>query len=150
MLETSYIPFCNTCNDRHCSDVSYIGCMFLSCHVRVLEWIYSQYIPDCQLTPCSKQARYFQLYFILLYHSTSSLFNVLSMAFNNRSALGKSYPVVIDISWNWVTNVFQLFISKIKLRNSFFFQVTVATFIACGSCWIFYHTTNKTRFLSRS
>ena len=34
------------------------NCMFLSCHVRVSEWIYTLYFPECQGTPCSKQARY--------------------------------------------------------------------------------------------
>ena len=33
-------------------------CMFLSCHVRVSEWIYTLYLPECQGTPCSKQVRY--------------------------------------------------------------------------------------------
>ena len=33
-------------------------CMFLSCHVRVSEWIHTLYLPECQGTPCSKQARY--------------------------------------------------------------------------------------------
>ena len=32
--------------------------MFLSCHVRVSEWICTLYLPECQGTPCSKQARY--------------------------------------------------------------------------------------------
>ena len=32
-------------------------CMFLSCHVRVSEWIQSLQLPECQGTPCSKQAR---------------------------------------------------------------------------------------------
>ena len=31
--------------------------MFLSCHVRVSEWIHTLYLPECQGTPCSKQAR---------------------------------------------------------------------------------------------
>ena len=35
--------------------------MFLSCHVRVSEWIYFLYLHDCQGTPCSKQARYLSL-----------------------------------------------------------------------------------------
>ena len=37
------------------------GCMLLSCHVRVLEWIYTLLLPECQGTPCSKQARYLKL-----------------------------------------------------------------------------------------
>ena len=32
-------------------------CMFLSCHVRVSEWIHTLSLPECQGTPCSKQAR---------------------------------------------------------------------------------------------
>ena len=32
-------------------------CAFLSCHVRVSEWIHTLYLPECQGTPCSKQAR---------------------------------------------------------------------------------------------
>ena len=31
--------------------------MFLSCHVRVSEWIHTLSLPECQGTPCSKQAR---------------------------------------------------------------------------------------------
>ena len=31
--------------------------MFLSCHVRVSEWIHILYLSECQGTPCSKQAR---------------------------------------------------------------------------------------------
>ena len=31
--------------------------MFLSCHVRLSEWIHTLYLPECQGTPCSKQAR---------------------------------------------------------------------------------------------
>ena len=27
-------------------------CMFLSCHVRVSEWIHAQYLPDCQGSLC--------------------------------------------------------------------------------------------------
>ena len=34
-----------------------IECMFLSCHVRVWEWIHTLQLPECQGTPCSKQAR---------------------------------------------------------------------------------------------
>ena len=33
-------------------------CMFLSCHVRISEWIYILELPEYQGTPCSKQARY--------------------------------------------------------------------------------------------
>ena len=32
-------------------------CMFLSCHVRISEWIHTLYLPECQGTPCSNQAR---------------------------------------------------------------------------------------------
>ena len=32
-------------------------CMFMSCHVGVSEWIHTPWFPECQGTPCSKQAR---------------------------------------------------------------------------------------------
>ena len=35
-------------------------CMFLSFQFRVLEWIYSWQLPECQGIPCSKQARYWK------------------------------------------------------------------------------------------
>ena len=34
------------------------NCMFLLCHMQVLELIYSLLLPECQGTPCSKQTRY--------------------------------------------------------------------------------------------
>ena len=36
-------------------------CMFLSCHVRVWEWIHTLPLPECQGTPCSKQAPYLNI-----------------------------------------------------------------------------------------
>ena len=36
---------------------SYCHCMFLSCPVRVSEWIHTIQLPACQGTPCSKQVR---------------------------------------------------------------------------------------------
>ena len=33
-------------------------CMFLSFHVRVSEWHHTLQLPECQGTPCSRQARY--------------------------------------------------------------------------------------------
>ena len=32
--------------------------MLLSCHVHVLEWIYTLYVPEYQVTTCSKQTQY--------------------------------------------------------------------------------------------
>ena len=31
------------------------NCMFLSCHVRIAEWIHALYLSECQGTTCSKQ-----------------------------------------------------------------------------------------------
>ena len=36
-------------------------CMFLSCHVRVWQWIHTLQLPECQGTPCSKQAPYLKI-----------------------------------------------------------------------------------------
>ena len=45
-------------NHYHVSYISYLDCMLLSCRVRVSEWIHTLFLPKCQGTPCSKQARY--------------------------------------------------------------------------------------------
>ena len=37
------------------------NCMFLLCHVRVSEWIYTLRLPECQGAPCLKQARYLKI-----------------------------------------------------------------------------------------
>ena len=34
-----------------------VSCMLLSCHVHVSERIHALQLPECQGTPCSKQAR---------------------------------------------------------------------------------------------
>ena len=36
-------------------------CVFLSCYVRVWEWIHTLQLPECQGTPCSKQAPYLKI-----------------------------------------------------------------------------------------
>ena len=36
-------------------------CMLLSCHVRVLESIYTLELPECQRTPCLKKMKYRKL-----------------------------------------------------------------------------------------
>ena len=35
--------------------------MFLSCQVRIWEWIHTLQLPECQGTPCSKQASYLKI-----------------------------------------------------------------------------------------
>ena len=41
-------------------------CMLLSYHVRVLEWIHTLQFPECQGTPCSKQAPYLKIKWLQL------------------------------------------------------------------------------------
>ena len=36
-------------------------CVFLSCHVRVWEWIHTLQLPECQGTNCSNQAPYLKI-----------------------------------------------------------------------------------------
>ena len=36
-------------------------CMFLSCHVRVWQWIHTLQLPECQGTPSSKQVPYLKI-----------------------------------------------------------------------------------------
>ena len=33
-------------------------CMLLSCHLRIIDWIYTLYLSECQETPCSNQGSY--------------------------------------------------------------------------------------------
>ena len=35
-----------------------VDCMFLSCHVRVSQYIYTLFLPECQGTPSSKKGQY--------------------------------------------------------------------------------------------
>ena len=41
-------------------------CMFLSCQVHVSEWIHTLQLPECQRTPCSKQAKDLQFKWLQL------------------------------------------------------------------------------------
>ena len=41
-------------------------CMFLSCHVRISEWIHTLYLPEWQGTPCLKQAQYLKFKWLQL------------------------------------------------------------------------------------
>ena len=51
-------------------------CMFLSCHVRVSEWIHTLWLPGCQGTPCSKQARNLKFN---AFQSESALYSCLNV-----------------------------------------------------------------------
>ena len=41
-------------------------CVFLSCHVRVWEWIHTLQMPECQGTHCSKEAPYLKIKWLQL------------------------------------------------------------------------------------
>ena len=43
------------------------NCMFLSCHLRVLEWIHTLQLCKCQGTLCSKHARYLKFKWLQRY-----------------------------------------------------------------------------------
>ena len=43
---------------RTCRQTLEFVYMFLSCHVCFSEWIHTLQLPECQGTPCSKQAQY--------------------------------------------------------------------------------------------
>ena len=42
---------------KHFFEIGSLVYMFLSCHIRVSKWIHTLWLPECQGTPCSKQAR---------------------------------------------------------------------------------------------
>ena len=56
----SILKFCPypVSSPKHSFKYKMIDCMFLSCHVRISEWIHTLYLPECQGTPCSKQVWY--------------------------------------------------------------------------------------------
>ena len=66
-----------------CVEITYLygalDCAFLSCHIRMLEWIYTLQLPQCQGTSCSKQALYLKFkwlqIFSYFFDSTQKLFN---------------------------------------------------------------------------
>ena len=47
--------------ERNCVVGTYLNgafdSIFLSCHLRVSEWIHTLYLPECQRTPCSKKGQ---------------------------------------------------------------------------------------------
>ena len=49
-------------------------CILLSCHVRISEWIYTLYLSECQVTPCSKQAQYLSPVAVALVSNVISVF----------------------------------------------------------------------------
>ena len=41
-------------------------CILFSCHVRISEWIYTIYLPECHGTPSSKQVRFLEIKWLQL------------------------------------------------------------------------------------
>ena len=39
----------------------FLDCVYLSCHTRVIEWIYTLLLPEYQGTPCSKQVQHLKV-----------------------------------------------------------------------------------------
>ena len=48
-------------------------CMSLSCHIRVSEWIHTLWLPECQGSRCSKQARNLQVEWLQLESNPETL-----------------------------------------------------------------------------
>ena len=91
-------------------------CMFSSCQVRISEWIHTLLLPECQGTPCSKQARYLKLF----------VYELSGCGFESRC----SHFIISDFIWlklvlySWYLLTF----SKVHLFCIF---VSSATFAFC-------------------
>ena len=48
-------------------------CMFLTCHVRVSQWIHTLQLPECQRTPYSKQTQNLKFKWMQLHSNLESL-----------------------------------------------------------------------------
>ena len=69
-------------------------CMFLSCHVRVSEWIHTLYLPEFQGTPCTKQARILKFKWLQLIRTHNHL--VHKRTLNHLAKLAKWLSCVVS------------------------------------------------------
>ena len=77
-----------------------LDCMFLSCHVHISEWIHTLYLPECQGTPCSKQAQY--LKFKWLQRDLNPNHLVRKRTLNQLAKLAKWWRLSLRIKWLYV------------------------------------------------
>ena len=89
-------------------------CMFLSCHVRISEWIHTPWFPVCQETPCSKQARNLKFKWLQLDSNHNHL--VRKRLLNHlakQASLAKWLSVRLRTKWLWV----RVQLQSLKYRN---------------------------------
>ena len=77
--------------------------MFLSCHERVSEWIHTLQLPECQRTPCLKQAQSLKFKWLQLDSIQNHL--VRKWTLNH---LAKWLSVCLQTKWFWVRVQLQL------------------------------------------
>ena len=70
------------------------GCMFLSYHLRVSEWIHTLYLLECQGTPCSKQAQYLKFKWLQQHSNLQHL--VPKRTLNHLAKLAKWLRIVMS------------------------------------------------------
>ena len=107
--------------------------MLFSCHVRISEWIDTLYLPECQGTPCSKQARYLKFNasnvprnasYLSLYrrlqkkHAQKVHYVIIMISFYVVSQL--TFNLLVSEVWVWPYDRFlhewQIFISIFKIN----------------------------------
>ena len=98
-------------------------CMFLSCHVRISEWIYTPYLPECQGTPCSKQARYLKFKWLQLDSNPQLLSSWIIV--NISTFCWRTWQNVSDYKTRLLSNIrfFVFFIKCIFLESASSFFV---------------------------
>ena len=85
-----------------------LDCMLLSCHVRVSEWTLILWLPECQGTPCSKQARCLKFKWL---QRDSNPQPQPATLFKKRlcASLAKWLSVRLQTKWLWVRVPLQSF-----------------------------------------
>ena len=80
--------------------------MFLSCHVRISEWIHTLHLSECQRTPCSKHARYLRLSYCNGTRTHNHLFRKRTLNQLAKLALlaslAKGLSIRLRTKWLWV------------------------------------------------
>ena len=115
--------------------------MFLSCHVRISEWIHTLQLPGCWGTPCSKQARNLKFKWLQLDSNPEPLSSSW-----NAQPFGQNWPNDWAVFWVLICTV-QLIILvslakslsvpwrtkrfwvRVQLQSFAFFSYTIMTYL---------------------
>ena len=79
------------------------GCMFLSCRVRVLEWIYTLQLPECQGTPFSRQGWNLKVKWLQVYSNPEPLNSKAKIqSFCRMGQMIELCSEYLSVRWIWL------------------------------------------------